>query len=181
MKPIIQGLSGLAAALLIGALIYLLLPQGPKPANLLKASALIPTRAQPPAIRPQSRAPQALRSTNQKSAKPAATIPFGTLTRQHMAQYEKWIESVPGSHYFLQLLTTDARNTGTIEGFLSRATETLPKAEIRAYRSSLSGTDRVGVIYGDFENREAATEAIRSLPDEIQASQPFPRQVTKLY
>jgi len=181
VKPIIQGLPGIAATLLIGTLIYLLLPQGPKLANLLKTGVLIPSRIQPQAALPQNSTPQALRSTNKKNAKPVAAIHFGTLTRQHMAQYEKWIESVPSSHYFLQLLTTDARNTGTIEGFLSRAAATLPKTEIRAYRSSLSGTDRVGVIYGDFESREAASEAIRSLPDDIQAGQPFPRQVTKLY
>ena len=181
MKPIIQGLPGIAATLLISALIYLLLPQDPRLANSLKTSVLVPTRPRVQPLLPENRAPQALRSTTQKSGKPLAAIRFGTLTRQHMAQYDQWIANAPGSHYFLQLLTTDARNTGTIEGFLSRATEALPKEEIRAYRSNLSGSDRVGVIFGDYPDRASAAEAMRELPDEIQAAQPFPRQVTKLY
>lgn len=56
----------------------------------------------------------------------------------------------------------------------------LDPAQIRAYRSSLSGRDRVGVIYGDYPSREAASAAMLTLPDSIKAAQPFPRQVSKL-
>ena len=38
------------------------------------------------------------------------------------------------------------------------------------YRSGLSGRDRVGVIYGDFETREEAAAAMLSLPETIKAA-----------
>jgi type II secretory pathway predicted ATPase ExeA len=107
-------------------------------------------------------------------------IRFGPLTRQHMTQFDKWIDEAPGTHYFIQLLATDATKTGQIEGFVAKATEELDPAQIRAYRSNLSGHDRVGVIYGDFATREEAVAAMQQLPDTIKAAQPFPRQVARL-
>lgn len=112
---------------------------------------------------------------------PPANIRFGPLTRQHFARYEEWLESTPRHHYFIQLLATEATHTGEIEGFLSRATPLLDPGQLRAYRSSLSGSDRVGVIYGDFPNREAAVAAMLTLPESIKAAQPFPRQVARLH
>jgi type II secretory pathway predicted ATPase ExeA len=115
-------------------------------------------------------------------AEPAAgTQRFGPLTRQHMEQYAEWIEHTPRTRYFIQLLATDASHTGEIEGFLARATQQLDPAALRAYRSSLSGRDRVGVIYGDFPSREEAAAAMQALPESIKAAQPFPRQVSRLH
>lgn len=115
--------------------------------------------------------------------KPAATpakINYGPLTRQHLGQFDEWIRNAPRRHYFIQLLSTDARHTGEIEGFLAKATEALDPAEIRAYRSSLSGHDRVGVIYGSYPTREDAAAAMLALPETVKATQPFPRQVSRL-
>lgn len=105
---------------------------------------------------------------------------FGPLTRQHLAQYEEWIKDAPRNHYFIQLLATDASHTGEVEGFLARAIGAIEPAHLRVYRSSLSGRDRVGVIYGDFESREEAVAAMQALPESIKTIQPFPRQVSKL-
>jgi type II secretory pathway predicted ATPase ExeA len=130
---------------------------------------------------PPSEAGKPLRPGAPSSQKAPENIRFGPLTRQHFAQYETWITSVPRNRYFIQLLATDAQNTGEIEGFLARATAVLDPEEIRAYRSNLSGRDRVGVIYGDYPNREAAAAAMLVLPEHIRAAQPFPRQVTRLH
>jgi MSHA biogenesis protein MshM len=121
-----------------------------------------------------------LRSTTENPTAPVTSPRFGPLTRTHMEQYAEWIENTPRTSYFIQLLATDATHTGEIEGFLARATQQLDPAAIRAYRSSLSGRDRVGVIYGDFPTREAAAAAMQSLPESIKAAQPFPRQVSRL-
>lgn len=110
----------------------------------------------------------------------ADQIRFGPLTREYFGHYESWIAEVPRNHYFIQLLATDANRTGEIEGFLARAAEVLEPKELRAYRSSLSGRDRVGVIYGDYESREQAAAAMQALPDTIKAAQPFPRSVGRL-
>lgn len=140
-------------------------PEGASP----KPAAIQP--AQPPASAPLKPLQPQVRT---------AKIRFGPLTRQHMAQFDDWIDEAPGSHYFIQLLATDATRTGHIEGFVARAIEQLDPAQIRAYRSSLSGHDRVGVIYGDFATREEAIAAMQQLPDTIKAAQPFPRQVARL-
>lgn len=107
-------------------------------------------------------------------------VRFGTLTRQHLQQFEQWIAEAPRTHYFIQLLATEAQQTGEIEGFLARATKALDPALIRVYRSTLSGRDRVGIIYGEFPSREAAVSAMLAMPESIKAAQPFPRQVVRL-
>lgn len=110
-----------------------------------------------------------------------AKIVFGPLTRQHLTQFEEWIKQAPHNHYFIQLLSADARHTGEVEGFLAKASEVLDPTEIRVYRSELSGRDRVGVIYGSYPTREEAAAAMLALPEAIKAAQPFPRQVSRLF
>lgn len=170
LKPLIWGLAAATVATLAGALIVTLVT---RPASTPAPSAA--TEAALPA-------PPALKTPLPAEKKPVAkNIRFGPLTRQHMAQYETWIAETPKTRYFIQLLATDAQNTGEIEGFLARAAAVLDPAELRAYRSQLSGRDRVGVIYGDYQSREAAAAAMQALPENIRAAQPFPRQVTKLH
>jgi septal ring-binding cell division protein DamX len=52
--------------------------------------------------------------------------------------------------------------------------------QIRVYRSSLSGKERMGVIYGDYESRSEAIGAAEKLPNTIRLTKPYPRQVAKL-
>ncbi|PKO34241.1 MAG: ATPase [Betaproteobacteria bacterium HGW-Betaproteobacteria-7] len=168
-------LAALAIALLAGAFLLGTRTGG----NGDEAStASQPSREATPA--PTSARGKPLRSGTANPT-PAVNLRFGPLTRTHMEQYADWIENAPRTSYFIQLLATDATHTGEIEGFLARATQQLDPAAIRAYRSSLSGRDRVGVIYGDFPTREAAATAMQVLPESIKASQPFPRQVSRLH
>lgn len=111
---------------------------------------------------------------------PLDTLRFGPKTREHFALFDQWLNNANPQHYFIQLLAVDASSTGQIEGFLARTGKLIDPAELRAYRSNLSGRDRVGVIYGEFTTREAASVAMQALPESIKAAQPFPRQVSKL-
>jgi type II secretory pathway predicted ATPase ExeA len=173
-KPLLWGMAGAGiAALLI--LMVLGMPSRPQRETEASSVAAPPPaaqvaqpgkRLQPLPLRPEAGTPEKIR--------------FAPLTRQHFAQYDQWITDAPNNHYFIQLLATDATHTGEIEGFLARATAVLEPAEIRAYRSSLSGRDRVGVIFGDYASREEAIAAMQTLPESIKAVQPFPRQVSKL-
>ena len=182
LKPLLWGAAGAGAvallvALTIGTLPRILMeaalgnvaPPGAQPQDTLPAQPA--KRLQPAPLRPEALGP---------AASPDK-IRFAPLTRQHFGQYEQWIADAPNNHYFVQLLATDAAQTGEIEGFLARATSVLDPSQIRAYRSSLSGRDRVGVIFGDYASREEAVEAMRALPESIKAAQPFPRQVSKLH
>ena len=171
-QPLFWGLAGAGMA---AALIAMVVTLGSRPDSAPPhAEALPPPQAASDiamAARPAPMAPP-----------PAATdkIRFGPLTRQHLAQYEEWIKDAPRQRYFIQLLATDATHTGEVEGFLARAVAALEPSQIRVYRSSLSGRDRVGVIFGDFDSREEAVAAMQAMPDSIKTIQPFPRQVSKL-
>ena len=124
--------------------------------------------------------PPAITPVSQPTQDAGDRIRLGTLTRQHLQQFDAWIVEAPRTHYFIQLLATDAQQTGQIEGFLARATQALDPALIRVYRSALSGRDRIGIIYGEFPTREAAVSAMLAMPESIKAAQPFPRQVVRL-
>lgn len=175
LTPLFWGATGAAIAALLVALTL-----GTLPRTLVEVALgnVPPPSLQEQAAQPAPRlSPAPLRADPQA---PADKIRFAPLTRQHFGQYEQWIVNAPSNHYFIQLLATDAAKTGEIEGFLARVTDVLDPAQIRAYRSSLSGRDRVGIIYGDYASREEAGEAMRALPESIKATQPFPRQVSKL-
>ena len=158
-------------------------------AVLIAMVVTVGSRPDSPAARAEPTPPPQAASNTATATRPTPTAPlpaatekirFGPLTRQHLAQYEEWIKDAPRQRYFIQLLATDATHTGEVEGFLARAVAALEPAQIRVYRSSLSGRDRVGVIFGDFDTREEAVAAMQAMPDSIKTIQPFPRQVSKL-
>jgi septal ring-binding cell division protein DamX len=177
LKPLGWGLAGAAVAAAIAILSTNSSFPPVTPAALLPGQA---TSAQPPAT-PQAPLAKRLPAAPTSDNTPPANIRFGPLTRQHLAQYDDWIAHAPRNHYFIQLLAADATQTGRVEGFLARAIEVLDPVQLRTYRSNLSGRDRVGIIYGDFESREEAAAAMLALPETIKAAQPFPRQVSKLH
>nr|MBL8411348.1 AAA family ATPase [Dechloromonas sp.] len=178
-KPVLLVIAGL---LLGGLLLALAFNLGSRNGLEKSITAISQDTAAPvPQIAPPLRRPASQPSAQEASPPQVASIRFGPLTRKHFDQYEAWAESAPRQHYFIQLLATDATHTGEIEGFLARAAGALEPSELRAYRSRLSGRDRVGVIYGDYPTRAAAVAAMLALPDTIKAAQPFPRQVSRLY
>ncbi len=169
-QPLLWGLAGAAVAALLIAMTVNLGSRTSSSDAAAPAKQANDEASKAPATRPDTPAAPA----------PLDKIRFGPLTRQHLAQYEEWIKNAPRTHYFIQLLATDSTHTGEVEGFLARAIAVLEPADIRVYRSSLSGRDRTGVIYGDFATREEAVAAMQALPETIKAIQPFPRQVSKL-
>jgi len=180
-KPLLWGAAGAGAVALLVALIIGAAPRAFREVDFDSASPPGPV-AQANQLTPSSKHPQTgpLRSEGQGQPGSPDKIRFAPLTRQHFGQYEQWIADAPNNHYFIQLLATDAAKTGEIEGFLARVSAVLEPSQIRAYRSSLSGRDRVGVIFGDYASREEAVEAMQTLPESVKAAQPFPRQVSKL-
>lgn len=136
-------------------------PESPPPSPTPSPSASLP----PP--------PQASRPTTSRQP--------GPLTQQYQASFEAWLPTAEKRRYFLQLLATDAANAGEVENFLQRFAGDLDRDQLRVYRSSLSGRDRLGVIYGDFATRGAALDAVSNLPGEVRDLQPYPRQISRLH
>ena len=102
-----------------------------------------------------------------------------TLT-ERIAATEEWLKKTPDTHYFIQLLSTDASNFRAVEFFLENGTATLDPRHLRVYRSGLSGRDRLGVIYGDYPTRETANEELARLVKTNPTGNPYIRAVGKL-
>ena len=92
----------------------------------------------------------------------------------------RWLERTPDSHYFVQLLVVDAGSEKEVLDFIARSAAVLDLRQLRVYRSSLSGQDRLGVIYGDYPSREKANAALAALGEVSPASKPYVRAVGRL-
>jgi hypothetical protein len=78
------------------------------------------------------------------------------------------------------LMVLDGSNQRDVELFLESISGTLDSRQIRVYRSSLSGRDRLGVIYGDYPSREAATAELAKLARSSLGSNPYVRSINKI-
>ena len=173
-----------AGALALGGMAWLYaLNMPPPPAQTTAlptqsaSAAPVPT-VPPPASPAQSPAPA---SPPANSQTPKAPIDPGQLLESRLAAGTEWIQTAPGSHWFLQLHSAHANELGKIESYLATAqTAGADMSQLRMYRSNLSGKDRLGVIYGDYPSQVAAQSAIATLPRVLRDSKPYPRQVTKL-
>ena len=83
-------------------------------------------------------------------------------------------------HWFIQLLATDESRADAVEAYLRRASKANEIADVRVYVSDVPGSTRIGVIFGDFESRDAAYVALLNLPKTLRTGKPYPRQVVRL-
>ncbi|HTZ00670.1 MAG TPA: AAA family ATPase [Rhodocyclaceae bacterium] len=121
-------------------------------------------------------------------AEPAipATAPAADLaglkpqTRRLVGETRTWLDGVADNQWFIQLLATDAHRADFVEGFVGKASALVNDGQLRVYTVKLDGERRIGVIYGQFETRQAAAQAISGLPQALQIYKPFPRQVRRL-
>lgn len=156
----------------------------PSPPTTL-STAPLPPELSPPLrpTQPFTAAPP-LPGADSETATPSPTprtMPaLGPLTRARLEASQAWLNDTPGQHYFIQLMNTDTRDAGAVETFLAVNGDRLDQRQLRAYRSALSGRDRIGIIYGDFLTREQATLAMNDLPEDLRQTRPFIRTVDKL-
>jgi len=119
------------------------------------------------------------------SAVPAPPVPVAwqklpQAVQMRLVEHQSWFAKTPNDRWFIQLFGTDSSQARRIEALLARADALLDPAQVRVYFVPLRGSERMGVIYGEFPSRAAATEALKSLPAELRPYQPYPRQVIKL-
>ncbi|MEW6291960.1 MAG: AAA family ATPase [Pseudomonadota bacterium] len=93
-----------------------------------------------------------------------------------------WLESVPDSHWFVQLFTAiDADNPEQVEAFLTRVRAAgLEMAQVRAYQVNTGKKVRYGIIFGDYAGRKDAVKALDTLPAELKPYRPYLRQAIRL-
>jgi len=157
----------------------------PAPASI--ASAATPAVATPasPAETKSDTAPQAKATGAPDSAPAPAAMAkepgFGPLTRQRLEETRKWLDATNDRRWFIQLLSTDAGSAGQVERFLDGISKVAAEPDsIRVYTAESKGTRRLGVIYGEYPSRDAASRAMNSLPAALKTYGPYPRQVSRL-
>jgi type II secretory pathway predicted ATPase ExeA/septal ring-binding cell division protein DamX len=155
----------------------------PQPATPQAATAMAGS-TRPVAAPPPNPAGPTLASaaapTAPASPVPAAWKKLPQPVQKRLAEHQAWFENTPNDRWFIQLLGTDSSQARRIEALLARADALLDPAQVRVYFVPLRGSERMGVIYGDFADRAAALDALKTLPAELRPYQPFPRQMTKL-
>ena len=106
---------------------------------------------------------------------------FGPLTRERLDAGQAWLEQLPDDHWFIQIFATDASQHAEVETLLRRVSSGKSgMSNIHVYYSELSGKPRLGVTYGSYATRAAASADIRELPKPLQANKPYPRKVARL-
>lgn len=110
-----------------------------------------------------------------------ANLKVGPLTRERLDAGQAWLEKLPNDHWFIQVFATDASEHAEVESLLRRLSSSkFELGKIHVYYSELSGRPRLGVMYGDYPTRAAASAALRELPKFLRASKPYPRKIERL-
>jgi MSHA biogenesis protein MshM len=149
----------------------------PHSATATTAEPSPPSQDKPSEEPPQHVAP----AQTQAMAAPAQKEPrLGPMTRQRVEETLKWLEATENNRWFIQLLNTDAGSANHVEGFLAGASKVADASALRVYTVESKGTRRLGVIYGEYPSREAASRAMNDLPAALKVYGPYPRQVSRL-
>jgi type II secretory pathway predicted ATPase ExeA len=120
-----------------------------------------------------------------KIEKPATEAMEATTRRtptlgERIAATEEWLKNTPNTHHFIQFLSTSANNLSDVQLLVDELSARLDPRQIRVYRSRLSGSDRLGVIYGDFASRAEAEIELKQVRTLTPAGTPYVRAVGKL-
>ncbi len=111
---------------------------------------------------------------------PEAWQKLGKLTQQRLQEQLGWFAQAPDNRWFVQLLGTDATQAQRVESFLAQADQLLDASQVRVYFVEMRGSERLGVIYGDFATEAQAAAAARNIPVALRINNPYPRQVIRL-
>lgn len=98
-----------------------------------------------------------------------------------LAAGKEWIEQATDHRWFIQLYTTDTERPERVEKYLTKVQNAgLSKKSLRAYRTHIGPTSRYGIIYGDYDSRQDAVNALNQLPEELKHTRPYPRKAVRL-
>ncbi|MFB0936433.1 MAG: AAA family ATPase [Propionivibrio sp.] len=177
-SPIAMAGFGIAAVLILAFIAWRIgitpppLPTAaPESARTEQGIPTLPANAENP--------PSARAMPHPVTESPASLANASTLT-ERIAATDEWLKITPDSHYFIQLLSTDGNNLTDVQLFIDSLSSKVDPLQIRVYHSRLSGRNRLGVIYGDYPTREAASEQLPILSAITPAGHPYIRTVSKL-
>lgn len=180
-----------AAGLLLGGLLagwgLSRIGHPPAPAPTAPPTTVRPVPAPPP-VPPASRPAAAKAETVAMSLPPASappaesaaaaasgiTPPAQLATR--IADTLKRFETQPAQAISIQITTVPQESAQAVLAYLAMASRHVPEQELFVYQGRIGKTPAAfGVLYGIFQDRAAATQAVRALPAELRRDRPLLR------
>ena len=99
------------------------------------------------------------------------------LLQQRLQATRRWLDSSAPQQISIQLMLAVGGKAAQVEDFLHRAGTQVSTDELHVYQSGSSASGRLGVMYGLFEDRAAARQALQRLPPVLKASRPIFRTI----
>ena len=121
-------------------------------------------------------------AVEQKTVSSPPPIPSLKLLDQLLADTQPWLQTAPAQRWFLQLYrSADNPDTAQVEVVISRMLDAgVKQPNLRAYLYQTEEVSRYGIIYGEYDSRKEAQNAIARLPEEIRRLRPYARQISRL-
>ncbi len=159
----------------------------PTQTKAIIAPSPAPSPAPPPATvtKPVEPLPKALPAAPVSLSQPVAAeiAALAATELDHaLAAGKVWIDQTAGHRWFIQLYTTtDTQRPDLVEKYLLKVQHAgLSKESLRAYHANLGTTSRYGIIYGDYDSRQDAVNALNQLPDALKHTRPYARKAVRL-
>jgi MSHA biogenesis protein MshM len=107
--------------------------------------------------------------------------PTGNLTRERFAATQEWLNSAPGDHYSIQLLTAGMHDLRSIEELLARAAgRNLSQSDFYVYSVKIDDRQHYRLAYGLYPTRADAIQEIKGLPPVYRQFAPFARSAERM-
>jgi type II secretory pathway predicted ATPase ExeA len=131
-----------------------------------------------PADAPQAPAPTAESTIAVPPAPPADPQPEADdLLASRLAATKQWLAQLAQSHFVIQLMVAGASEKTHIERYIRESEQSFGTERIYAYPLSINGIAKIGVLYGDYPNRDEAQRALAALPPSVAQFKPYLRSV----
>jgi septal ring-binding cell division protein DamX len=146
----------------------------PAAASAPAASPPPPAVASGPVI-PAASPPKAAPADPAPAEAPAAQRPKGLESR--LSAGIALLDGTSGGRYVVQLMMTDARDPAYLQAYLAEASRTQKPDELFLYPSGSADSPKVGVLYGAFQTRKEASDAMDALPGNLRQFRPYVRAI----
>jgi septal ring-binding cell division protein DamX len=85
------------------------------------------------------------------------------------------IGQIAATRFVIQLMTADARDRNSLEGFLRAVNRDLDADRIMLYPSGTKEFPKLSVLYGNYADRAEAAAELSGLPQRLTQSRPYVR------
>jgi len=151
----------------------------PRPATVAPAPAS-PPAAPVPAIVPSNAATPPTTPKTPAATAPATPTPPQDPVESRAAAGRELLASTSSARYSVQLMVTDPREREYLGTYLAEAGRLVDPQKLYLVSSGTSHSPRVGVLFGTFDGRAPAAEALAALPTPLRQFKPYVRSVDSL-